>query len=110
MPPTSGTASIAGFDPCMEPAKVRAHIGYVPQLLSADGSLTGYENMLLSARLYDIPRSDRHPRIMSALARLGLTDAARQLVGATRADWSVASKSRRTCCVDRKSCFSTSRL
>lgn len=81
MPPTSGTAIIAGCDLCKEPAKVRAHIGYVPQLLSADGSLTGYENMLLSARLYDIPRGERQSRIEGALARLGLTDAAHQLVG-----------------------------
>ena len=44
LPPTSGTASIAGHDIVEEPAQVRRHIGYVPQLLSADGSLTGYEN------------------------------------------------------------------
>jgi ABC-2 type transport system ATP-binding protein len=81
LPPTSGTAKIAGYDLCRQPAQVRAHIGYVPQLLSADGSLTGYENLLLSARLYDIPRSERASRIESALARLGLLDAAHQLVG-----------------------------
>ncbi len=51
LPPSSGTASIAGHDIVAEPAMVRRHIGYVPQLLSADGSLTGFENMLLSARL-----------------------------------------------------------
>ncbi len=37
LPPTSGSASIAGFDIVRQPAKVRRHIGYVPQLLSADG-------------------------------------------------------------------------
>jgi ABC-2 type transport system ATP-binding protein len=51
LPPTSGTAKIAGFDIKKAPAKVRRRIGYVPQLLSADGNLTGYENLLLSARL-----------------------------------------------------------
>lgn len=43
LPPTSGTAQIAGFDIRRQPAEVRRRIGYVPQLLSADGSLTGYE-------------------------------------------------------------------
>jgi ABC-2 type transport system ATP-binding protein len=56
LPPTSGSARVAGFDVA---ASVRRRIGYVPQLLSADGSLTGYENMLLSARLYAIPRRER---------------------------------------------------
>src|SRR5271169_5513178 len=40
LPPTSGSAAIAGYDIVSQPADVRRHIGYVPQLLSADGSLT----------------------------------------------------------------------
>lgn len=52
LPPTSGSATVARFDIVRQPAEVRRRIGYVPQLLSADGSLTGYENMLLSARFY----------------------------------------------------------
>jgi len=42
LPPTSGTATVAGFDVVRQAAKVRRVIGYVPQLLSADGGLTGY--------------------------------------------------------------------
>jgi ABC-2 type transport system ATP-binding protein len=61
---------------------VRAHIGYVPQLLSADGALTGYENLLLSARLYLIPRQERHRRIVAALTMMDLTQATdRQVQG-----------------------------
>ena len=56
LPPGAGTAEIAGFDIRKHPRDVRRSIGYVPQLLSADGNLTGYENLLLSARLYGIPR------------------------------------------------------
>jgi ABC-2 type transport system ATP-binding protein len=41
LPPTSGSATVAGHDIVSESAEVRRHIGYVPQLLSADGSLTG---------------------------------------------------------------------
>ncbi len=54
LPPSSGTARIGGYDIVTQPANVRRRIGYVPQLLSADSSLTGYENMLLSARLYGV--------------------------------------------------------
>jgi len=79
LPPTSGTATIAGCDIVKQPAEVRRHIGYVPQLLSADGSLTGYENMLLSARLYGVPQHERKERIERALVRMGLADAARHL-------------------------------
>ena len=50
LPPTSGSARVAGFDLIADAAHVRAHIGYVPQLLSADGALTAYENLLMSAR------------------------------------------------------------
>jgi len=81
LPPSGGSATIAGFDIVREPAQVRRHIGYVPQLLSADGSLTGYENMLLSARLYGVPRAERKQRITGALARMGLSDFADHLAG-----------------------------
>jgi ABC-2 type transport system ATP-binding protein len=81
LPPTSGSATIGGYDIVREPAEVRRHIGYVPQLLSADGSLTAYENMELSARLYCIPRRERAERISDALARMGLSESADHLVG-----------------------------
>jgi ABC-2 type transport system ATP-binding protein len=81
LPPTSGTASVAGCDIVSQPAEVRRHIGYVPQLLSADGSLTGYENMLLSARLYGVPRHEYKDRIDGALRRMGLFEAAHHLAG-----------------------------
>jgi ABC-2 type transport system ATP-binding protein len=80
LPPSSGEARIAGFDIVTQAAKVRRHIGYVQQLVSADGSLTGYENMLLSARLYAIPRGERARRITEALAAMNLTDVAGRLV------------------------------
>jgi hypothetical protein len=39
--PSSGSAKVAGFDIVKDPTLVRAHIGYVPQMVSADGALTG---------------------------------------------------------------------
>jgi ABC-2 type transport system ATP-binding protein len=78
--PTSGSAIVAGFDVGKSPAEVRRRIGYVPQMLSADGGLTGVENLWLSARLYGMPRADRRKRITDALEFMGLADAAGKLV------------------------------
>ena len=80
LPPTSGQAIIAGFDVAREPQKVRRRIGYVPQLLSADGELTGRENMMLSARLYLIPRAERARKVAAALEMMGLTEAQDRMV------------------------------
>ncbi|MFF5229482.1 ABC transporter ATP-binding protein [Dactylosporangium sp. NPDC000521] len=78
--PTEGTARIAGFDIGTQPASVRRVVGYVPQLLSADGALTASENLLVFARLYHIPRARRRARIDAALASVGLQDATHKLV------------------------------
>ncbi|HLJ59713.1 MAG TPA: ATP-binding cassette domain-containing protein [bacterium] len=80
LPPTSGRAWVAGFDIASEPTVVRRHIGYVPQALSADGALTGYENLLVSSKLYGLARAERARRIVEALELVGLSDAADQLV------------------------------
>jgi ABC-2 type transport system ATP-binding protein len=80
LPPTSGTARVAGFDIARQAQEVRRHIGYVPQLLSADGALTAYENLLLSARLYLIPRRERAARIGAVLREMGLEEAKDRLV------------------------------
>jgi len=80
LPPSSGRARVAGFDVSDAPEQVRRRIGYVPQLLSSDRELTGYENLLLSARLYLIPRSERARRIDEALDMMRLGDARHRLV------------------------------
>ena len=80
LPASSGSAEVAGFDVSRDPGRVRRMIGYVPQLVSADGALTGTENMSLSASLYDIPRRTRAARIKEALSFMGLADAAELLV------------------------------
>ena len=51
LPPTSGTALVAGYEVTARPRDVRARIGYVPQLVSADGALTARDNLVLSGRL-----------------------------------------------------------
>ena len=78
--PTSGTALVGGWDIRRRPADVRRIIGYVPQMISVDGTLTAYENLLLFSRLYDIPAHEREARIQETLELAGLTDVADRLV------------------------------
>jgi len=80
LPPSGGTARVAGFDVVRQPVEVRRSIGYVSQMLSADGGLTGYENLLLFARLYGIPRGLRRQRIDEAFEFMGLSESAGVLV------------------------------
>src|SRR5579885_144565 len=80
LPPTSGRALVAGYDVAKQPTAVRRLIGYVPQAISADGNLTGYENLMVFARLYDVPRSEKNKRVRDALAFMGLQEAGDRLV------------------------------
>lgn len=80
LPPTSGTATVAGFDIVRQPGSVRRVIGYVPQLLSADGALTGYENLLMFSKLYDLTKRDREERIRQSLELMQLEKAAGKMV------------------------------
>lgn len=78
--PTSGNAAIDGLDVMRHSAEVRRRIGYVPQLISVDGTLTAYENVALMARLYDLPSSECDARAKEVLSFLELGDHAGSLV------------------------------
>ncbi len=80
LPTSAGSATIAGLDVTRQAAAVRRLIGYVPQALSADGTLTGFENLLIFAKLYDIPATQRRQRIHDVLAFMGLEEAAHRIV------------------------------
>jgi ABC-2 type transport system ATP-binding protein len=80
LPPTSGEASVAGFSIASQAASVRRVIGYVPQAVSVDGSLTGYENLLIFAKLYDLPHGEQQARIQEALNFMDLTAVGGRLV------------------------------
>jgi ABC-2 type transport system ATP-binding protein len=81
LPPTGGSAFVAGHSIIGDPVGVRRSMGYVSQMLSADGALTGYENLLLFARIYGIPGKEKRRRIDDALAFMGLSDVSKKLVG-----------------------------
>jgi ABC-2 type transport system ATP-binding protein len=81
LPPSSGEATVAGFSITSQAVDVRRAIGYVPQSVSVDGSLTGYENLLIFAKLYDLPHREQQARIQEALEFMGLTADGSRLVG-----------------------------
>jgi ABC-2 type transport system ATP-binding protein len=80
LPPTSGHAHLLGHDIITDSQGVRTLIGYVPQLISADGELTAYENLRYSGQLYDLPKQKREERICEVLDFMGLTIFKNQLV------------------------------
>ena len=72
--PTSGSATVNGFDIISESDKVRSSIGIVFQAPSSDDMLTGYENLKLHSLLYAVPFSTREKRIAEVLELVGLTE------------------------------------
>lgn len=78
--PTMGEIKISGIDVSQKPQEVRQLCGYVPQEVSVDGDLTGYENLLFYAKLCYVPRAEREKRIREALEFMQVTDRANNLV------------------------------
>jgi ABC-2 type transport system ATP-binding protein len=72
--PTEGTASVLGYDIAKQAGDVRNVIGLVPQEYTADEDLTGFENIILCADLYGIPRDVAKERSMDLLKLVELTD------------------------------------
>ena len=72
--PSSGTATVCGYDIIKERDKVRESMVILFQEPSLDISLTGRENLDFHARLYHLPREVRDERIFRALDLVGLKD------------------------------------
>lgn len=70
--PTSGTASVAGYDILSEPLSVKRSIGVVPQMLNLDIDLTSAENLEYHGRLHKMAPADRKARIEELLQFVGL--------------------------------------
>jgi ABC-2 type transport system ATP-binding protein len=82
LPPTAGTARVAGHDIVREGPAVRATIGAALQEAALDPLLTGRDHMRLQTTLQGLPKAERRPRGDELLERLGLADAAERKVGA----------------------------
>ncbi|HVP89627.1 MAG TPA: ATP-binding cassette domain-containing protein [Terriglobales bacterium] len=78
--PTAGRASISGCDVVRRGAEVRTFIGYVPQEMSVWTDITGYENLLLYAKIYGLPAATRNAQVREALDSMGLSGFAGTLV------------------------------
>jgi ABC-2 type transport system ATP-binding protein len=76
LPAPPGAIQVLGRDVARQRTAVRRLIGYVPQQLSADGTLTGRENVTLFARLYDVPRAARAAQVAAVLDAMDLTEVA----------------------------------
>ncbi|HST24685.1 MAG TPA: ATP-binding cassette domain-containing protein [Gaiellaceae bacterium] len=76
LPPTAGTATVAGYDVVHDGPKVRKAIGAALQEAALDPMLTGREHMRLQTALHAVPREERQPRGDALLERVGLTAAA----------------------------------
>src|SRR5215218_4458306 len=76
LPPTSGSARVAGFDVVRQGPQVRRHIGAALQEAALDPLLTGREHLRLQASLQGIARAERVRRSEELLTRVGLGEAA----------------------------------
>jgi ABC-2 type transport system ATP-binding protein len=81
LPPTAGTARVAGFDIVKQGPQVRASIGAALQEAALDPLLTGAEHMRLQTALQGIPKGERKTRSDELLERVGLAEAADRKVG-----------------------------
>ncbi len=81
LPLQEGSVRVLGADVQRSPMAVRRCLGYVPQQLSIEAALTGRENVMWFARLFDVDRRERKQRVAGALETMGLTDVADRLAG-----------------------------
>ena len=80
LPPSSGTARVAGLDVVKDAAELRSRIGLAGQYAAVDENLTGAENLEMVGRLYHRPRAEARGRARELLERFELEDAADRLV------------------------------
>ena len=76
LPPTSGDATVAGFDLRRDPAKVRYQIGYVSQEGSSAPEIPGRSELVIQGRLYGMTKARAFERAAELIAALELADCA----------------------------------
>ena len=81
LPPTAGTARVAGFEIVADGPRVRASIGAALQEAALDPLLTAREHMRLQTALHGIGKAERRERGQELLERVGLSEAADRKVG-----------------------------
>ena len=81
LPPTAGTACVAGFDVAGQPNEVRKRIGYVAQAGGSYHGATGREELVIQGRLFGMSKADAGKRAVEILTALDLLDAADRTCG-----------------------------
>lgn len=85
--PTSGTATVAGYDVLTQSKFIKKNIGYMSQRFSLYNDLTVYENMQLFGTIYGIPRKELKDRIMTSLKELDMENKTGVLVDSIPLGW-----------------------
>ena len=85
--PTSGRATVAGFDVARDPEAVRQSIGYMSQKFSLYADLRVIENLRFFAGLYNVPRDVLADRIRSAIEMAGLSGHENEIVANLAGGW-----------------------
>ena len=85
--PTSGEASVAGFDVYRQQEKIKKNIGYMSQKFSLYDNLTILENIEFFAGVYGVSRPEIKERSKDLISTLGLEKEAKKLVGGLPLGW-----------------------
>jgi len=85
--PTSGSATVAGFDVRTESEQIRRNIGYMSQRFGMYDDLTVAENIDFYSSLYGLSGDKKRKRIAGLFDELGLGPRSRQLVGTLSGGW-----------------------
>ena len=85
--PSSGTATVAGFDVYTETEKIKKNIGYMSQKFSLYGNLTVKENLNFFGGIYGIPRKDLKIKREQLIQELGLENEKNKLVSELPLGW-----------------------
>lgn len=85
--PTSGSASVAGFDVMTEPEKIKEAIGYVSQKFSLYSDLTTRENLEFYGRIYKISEEKIRQKIKEIFELTGLGEYENKLAGNLSGGW-----------------------
>ncbi|HTH57653.1 MAG TPA: ABC transporter ATP-binding protein [Cyclobacteriaceae bacterium] len=85
--PSSGQAMVAGFDVRTQPEKIKRNIGYMSQKFSLYEDLTVAENIQFFGGIYGLSNKQLKEKSAELIARLGLSDAKKQLVGSLPLGW-----------------------
>ena len=87
LPPTAGTARVAGFDVRTQPEQIKANIGYMSQKFSLYQDLTVEENIDFYSGIYRIPPQEKESRKQWAIEMAGLSEHRRRPTGVLSGGW-----------------------